>query len=89
MADTLLTEEEIEKRDPALALRAAEAACRVSRGDDAEVMNTYALALFESGKAAEALAAQKKALELCKENDGDVKVRYQGALEQYRKASAR
>jgi len=62
----ILTEVEESKRDKELALKAAEKANTMTEGKNASILDTYALALFQNGKTAEAIAAQEKALELVK-----------------------
>jgi thiol-disulfide isomerase/thioredoxin len=72
LAWQILTEVEEAKRDKALALRAAEKANTLTEGKQAAILDTYALALFVNGKAAEAVAAQEKAIELAKGDDATV-----------------
>jgi thiol-disulfide isomerase/thioredoxin len=64
---TLLTSDEIEdaKRDLKLGMRAAQAAYDACDGKDPAIVDTYARALFETGKVAEAIKYQKQAIELC------------------------
>jgi len=62
----ILTEVEESKRDKELALKAAEKANTMTEGKNASILDTYALALFQNGKTAEAIAAQEKAVELVK-----------------------
>jgi hypothetical protein len=69
MAWTLLTDERIEKRDTALALRFAQAAYDACNGKEADVVDTYARALFDNGKVAEAIRNQQKAIELCNDRE--------------------
>ena len=54
-------------RDLDLALRAAKLAFETTDGN-AAVADTYALALFETGKASEAVTVQKKAIEYAKDD---------------------
>lgn len=63
IAWTILTSQRIQNRDLALALRVAEAANEASGGRNANVLDTYARALFDNGRQADAVAAQKKAIE--------------------------
>lgn len=84
MAWTLLTDERIEKRDSKLAMRFAQAAFDACKGQDSDVVDTYARSLFDSGRIAEAIAQQRRAIELCNDRDrmGDLEanlVRYQKA----------
>jgi thiol-disulfide isomerase/thioredoxin len=60
----ILTEDGIAVRDLKLALEAAEAAFKSSKGEDANILDTYALALFENGRKTDAIKYQKKAVEL-------------------------
>ena len=58
---------EIVHPDPQLALRLAEIANRQSQGQDADVLDTYALALFVNGDVAGAIARQEEGLKLCRD----------------------
>lgn len=69
IAWTLLTEESIKKRDVPLALKLAKAAYEGSEGKNPSIVDTYARALFDSGKVDEAIRHQKKAIELCDDDD--------------------
>lgn len=69
MAWTLLTDDNIKTRNLALALKLAQVAFDASSGKDPGVLDTYARALFDNGKAAEAVAQQKRAIELTTEKD--------------------
>lgn len=61
----LLTEKPYEGRYDALALRAAERCHEVSGGSNWMFVDTLALAKFENGAIADAVTLQKKAIELC------------------------
>ena len=61
---TLLTHEAIKHRDLELATQLARAAVTACNGKEPAVLDTYARALFDSGKVADAIAQQKKALAL-------------------------
>ena len=84
IAWTLLTDERIEKRDSKLAMRFAQAAFEACKGQDSDVVDTYARSLFDSGRISEAIAQQRRAIELCNDRErmGDLEanlVRYQKA----------
>ena len=64
IAWTLLTDENIKQRDLTLATKLAKAAYDVSEGKEASIVDTYARALFDTGKVTEAIEHQKKAIEL-------------------------
>jgi thiol-disulfide isomerase/thioredoxin len=64
----ILTGEGIANRDLKLALKAAEAANSATKGEEASILDTYALALFENGRKTEAVKFQTKAVELAKKN---------------------
>jgi thiol-disulfide isomerase/thioredoxin len=81
MAWTLLTDEKLKTRNPALALKLAQAAVEVSGGKDAGALETCARALFDSGKPMEAVAAQRRALTLA--TDKDRKAEMEQALKLY------
>jgi Flp pilus assembly protein TadD len=65
---TILTDEKIKTRDLKLATKLAKAALDASEGKDSNILDTYARALFDSGRVSEAITTQKKAIELA-END--------------------
>lgn len=67
MAWTLLTDARIKSRDAGLALKLAQLAFDASGGRDAGVLDTYARALFETGRIAEAVQRQKEAIALANE----------------------
>jgi peroxiredoxin len=83
MAWTLLTDERIRTRDHALALKFAKAAYDACKGQESDVVDTYARALFDNGKVPEAIAQQKKAIELC--NDRERMAELEANLKRYRK----
>ncbi len=64
---TLLTEPSIKGRDMEMAMKAAKAAFDASEGKEAAIIDTYARALFDTGKLVEAIDLQKKAVGLCKD----------------------
>jgi peroxiredoxin len=68
LAWVILTDEHIKTRDAHLAARFAKTAVDVSGGNDVVLLDTYARALFDTGKTADAVIWEKKALELA-END--------------------
>lgn len=72
LAWQILTEVDEAKRDKPLALRAAEKANTLTEGKEAAILDTYALALFQNGKTAEAVTTQEKAIELAKDNEAMV-----------------
>ena len=63
----ILTEPRLKNRDRELALRFAKGANDLTAGKDADVLDTYARALFDNGQKAEAVKTQKKAIEVCKD----------------------
>ncbi len=71
------------KRDNKLALRAAQRAYDLTKGEESPILDTYALALFENGNPAKALEIQEKAVKLAPEKDPGMMER----LEKYRKAA--
>ena len=60
----ILTEVKEENRDMDVALKAAGKANEMSKGKNPAVLDTYAFALFQSGKVQDAIAQQAKAVEL-------------------------
>ena len=67
----ILTRDGIANRDYALALKAAEAANKATKGENPSILDTYALALFKNGKKAKALKVEEKAVELAKKDGRD------------------
>jgi peroxiredoxin len=70
----ILKDEEIEERDLELALRAAKTAYDICEGKSVLVLDTYAWALFENDRVAEAIEIEKRALELCEDESEKAKV---------------
>jgi len=77
----LLTDERIKTRDLALATKLAKTGVDASDGQDAAVLDTYARALFDSGKVADAVANQKKAIAVA--GDEDTRKELEETLKQY------
>jgi thiol-disulfide isomerase/thioredoxin len=85
MAWWILTEVKEAKRDYPTALKAAEKANTLTEGKEANILDTYALALFKNGKTAEAVAAQTKAIELAADNK-DMQDELQRRLDEFKAA---
>jgi thiol-disulfide isomerase/thioredoxin len=81
VAWTLLSDERIKTRNPKLALKFSQSAFDQTQGKDLNVLDTYARALFDNGRNAEAIAQQKRAIQLC--NDKDRKAELEEALKVY------
>lgn len=81
MAWTLLTDEKIKTRNLKLAIKFAQAAYDGTKGKDSSVLDTYARALFDNGRVAEAIEQQKRAIELCE--DQQQKAEFQASLKRY------
>jgi thiol-disulfide isomerase/thioredoxin len=73
---------EASRRDYKLARKAAIRADELTHGENGPILDTLAIALFETGDTAKALEAQEKAVKLMGDSDAGVKER----LEKYRKA---
>ncbi len=78
----ILTDTHITNRDLPLALRAAQAARDVTGGREPAILDTYARALFDSGRIPEAIAAQEGAVKAC--NDPRVRAQLEATLRHYR-----
>jgi thiol-disulfide isomerase/thioredoxin len=63
----ILTDEGIKTRDLELATKLAKASVTASAGKEPAVLDTYARALFDSGKVAEAIEQQQKAIAVAKD----------------------
>ncbi len=81
LAWLILTDKKIKTRDLDLALRAAKLAFTGSEGKHPTIADTYALALFENGKAADAVRIQKQAIQIAK--DDEQKARFAENLKHY------
>lgn len=81
IAWTILTDEGIKTRDVKFALKIAEAANKAAGGKKANILDTYARALYDNGRKAEAVEMQKRAIELC--TDADQKEELLAALKKY------
>jgi len=66
---TILTDERIKTRDHALATKLAKAAVDTTGGKEPAVLDTYARALFDSGKTAEGIEWQRKAVALAEDDE--------------------
>ena len=83
LAWALLTEERIKEKDLALATQVAKQAGEDSKWEDPQILDTYARALFDSGKKDEAIEYQKKAI--ARAEDAEVKEQLQATLREYQK----
>lgn len=77
----LLTDERIKNRDLDLATKLAAAAVDASDGKDANILDTYARALFDSGKTADAINIQRKAIAMA--GDADTRKEFEETLQSY------
>jgi thiol-disulfide isomerase/thioredoxin len=82
----ILTEDSVKQRDVALATKLAKTAFDASGGQDAGITDTYARALFDSGKVADAIAIQRKAVAAAKEDE--LKSELTATLKKYEAAGA-
>lgn len=83
----LITSPGITNRDLGLATRAARLANERSEGREPAILDTYARALFETGKLNEAIDLQRKAVALCK--DEELRRDLEKTLKTYREAAGR
>jgi hypothetical protein len=81
IAWTLLTDQKIKNRNLKLAAKLAQAAVDLSEGKDANALDTHARALFDTGKIAEAIKQQKRAIELS--DDKQKKAEMEATLKRY------
>lgn len=82
----ILTRDDIKLRDKDLALRMARMANDLSDGKDPNVLDTYAKALSENGKPADAARHQSQALDLLPKDDPG-RPGFESRLEDYQKAA--
>jgi hypothetical protein len=66
-----------------MALKAAQTAYDLTSGTNSAILDTYARALFDSGKVADAIRMQKKAIETCQDNRG--RINLEATLKTYQK----
>lgn len=83
LAWVILTHPRVKHRDLNLALRAARTAYDATDGKEASITDTYARALFDTGKVEEAIQMQKKAIELCQ--DDRLRAELEKNLQRYEK----
>ena len=81
MAWAILSDEKIKQRDLGLATTLAKAGVDASDSKEPAVLDTYARALFDSGKLADAIDAQKKAVAAAQ--DATMKSDLQATLDKY------
>ncbi len=81
IAWTILTDERIKNRNLPLAMKFARAAVTTSDGKDPNILDTYARALFDTGKVTEAIEQQKRAIDLC--DDKERKAELNTTLQRY------
>ncbi len=85
----ILTAEQIQFRDRKLALQAAKAALDASEGKSAAIVDTYARALFDTGKLQEAVEYQRRAVKLAGEDPQmrEMKAELEEVLRKYEEAA--
>ena len=86
IAWAVLTDENVKYRDLEFARAAAKAAYDLTDGEHPQVIDTYALSLFESGKIDEAIKLQKKALSLARDKQETVQL--QKSLDRFQAKAA-
>lgn len=77
----ILTSEDVKHRDLGLATKLAKAGVEASGGKECAVLDTYAKALFDSGKVTEAIEQQQKAVNAAK--DEETKTELNATLKKY------
>lgn len=81
---TLLSNPNLAYQDTEYALKVARLANKLANGTSADVLDTLAFALFQSGDVQNAVATQKQAIEIC-DND-ELMEQLKGRLAQYEKS---
>ena len=87
LAWAILTDPRIRRRDIPLATELAKTGVDASEGKDASILDTYANALFASGKTAAAIEYQRKAIAVCQSDD--LKPQLEAALKKYEDSAAK
>jgi thiol-disulfide isomerase/thioredoxin len=85
VAWNILTSDEVKYRDTALALQIARQACEDSKWEDGTILDTYARALFDTGKKKEAIEYQEKAIANA---PSEIKKDLQETLERYKQGKS-
>lgn len=83
---TILSDEKVKIRDVGLATKLAKAAVDASEGKEPSPLDTYARALFDSGKTADAISTQQKAIAVAK-ND-EMRKQLEDTLKKYQAKAA-
>ena len=86
IAWTILDEDGVEKRDLDMALKLAQRAVELSKGESGMILDTLGLAYFEKGDLAKAVETQEKAVKHAE--DDDTKDQLLETLAKYKKALA-
>jgi thiol-disulfide isomerase/thioredoxin len=86
IAWAILTDGQIKQRDLGLATALAKAGVDASDSKEPAVLDTYAHALFDSGKVSDAIDAEQKAVDACA--DESLKSDLQATLKKYQAAAA-
>jgi thiol-disulfide isomerase/thioredoxin len=81
VAWTILTDDAVKTRDIKLALKLAKRAVDATDAKEGAILDTYARALFDDGQVTEAIAQQKKAVDLV--DDDNTKSELKATLEKY------
>jgi thiol-disulfide isomerase/thioredoxin len=84
---TILTHKDVKFRDLALATRASKAAVDATKGTNYSYLDTYARALFDSGKTAEGIKYQQEAIAKC--TDPKEKAELVETLAEFQKAAVK
>lgn len=81
----VLTNPKVLERDLPLAMKAAERANELTKGENPAILDTYARALFDTGRVPEAIATQEKAVSKCR--DDQMRPDLEEALRKYKAAA--
>jgi thiol-disulfide isomerase/thioredoxin len=84
MSWTILTEENIERRDYKLAMKMAQRGVELTNGENAAILDTLARAYFDTGEIAKAVQYQRQAVEKA---DDEIKEELKQTLERYENAT--
>ena len=85
LAQAILDEPGLERRDMDLALTAAARGVEITRRSDAEILDTLAMVYFRRGEPARAVEAEQRAVDLA--SDEYVKSNFEERLQEYQKAA--
>ncbi len=84
----IMKHEKLSFRDHEMALKAVQKAYEMTDGKDLEVLNTYALALYQNGKVADAISHQQKLMKMCQNQPQEIIDEVQKQMDMFKNVAA-